>query len=612
MSQVATRESVSVQEAAVAYGKLGFRVFPLHWMENDRCSCGDPECVGNSRGKHPLHVGWQEEATTDEATIRRLWTENPKANVGIVTGNGLLVIDIDPRDGGDESLMDLESQYGRLPETALVLTGSGGRHFYLIGDCASKNPDQDLYPGVHVKANGGFVVAPPSVHHSGRSYTWEASSVLGEVALALVPQWFLSLLPHDAGVAIMSTRERLDVDSILAGVKEGERHTKLIQLAGKYRGDGRTKRESVVLIKDAMNHATPPYDEETAEDIVRSAWESWETNAERRKKDVTEPPKPLVLRSLTELRQQGVEPTAFLISGVLPRGGLLQVLAAPKVAKSILLLNLALDIVRGDDFLGRPTLKGPVLFLSAEGGLELLYERLGTMAPQDGADLDHLFLWTPQRGELRLRLDDPIHRLMLADACVERGVVALIVDPLYLFHDLNENDSRDMKGLAQGLIGLGQETQAGIIIAHHNRKTGPSSRSGSAEEGRGSSVLHGAVDASLVLNRRADSVIATYELRWSESPPPLSLTLDADTLTFSVAGEVHHGERKLDSDRLLAIFNKADAPLGYDGLMTRTGCSRNTVKDVVKRLLADGLIGEATEGRRKVWTIVEEADRAPF
>jgi len=371
---------------------------------------------------------------------------------------------------------------------------------------------------------------------------------------------------------------------------------------------GRTKDEATILIQAAIEAARPPYDEETAEGVVDDVWQRYSLKEE----EATEPLKPLILRSLAELRQQGIEPVEYVVDGVLPRGGLLQVLAAPKVAKSILLLNLALAIVSGDDFLGRPTLRGPVLLLSAEGGPQLLHERLGTMAPQDGVDLEHLFLWTPQRGELRLRLDDPIHRLILAGACIERGVVALIVDPLYLFHDLNENDSRDMKGLAQGLIGLGQETQAGIIIAHHNRKAGPNSHSGSAEEGRGSSVLHGAVDASLVLNRRADSVIATYELRWSESPPPLSLTLDAETLTFNVVGEANQGERKTDPDRLFAIFQESSGPLGYDELLARTRCSRNTVMPGVKRLLADGLIEASLEGRRKVWGIVEEAGRVPF
>jgi hypothetical protein len=296
-----------------------------------------------------------------------------------------------------------------------------------------------------------------------------------------------------------------------------------------------------------------------------------------------------------------------IISGVLPRGGLLQLLGAPKVGKTILGLNLALAIAGGNDFLCWPTFAGGVVYLSGEGGIELLFERLGRMAPKGGTELDRIYLWAPEPGGLRLRLDNPAHRRALARECIKRGVIAVIVDPLALFHGCDENDSTSMRALVQGLLDLGQETQAGIVLVHHTRKTGPRSRSGSPEEGRGSSIVHGAVDASLVLKAQGDSVVATPQLRWSPSPAAMILKLDEETLTFSVVGEASHGGRKLDADSLLAVFREASSlRLGYEELRTRTRCSTRTIQDNVKVLVADGLIEEGRDGMRKVWSIVDE------
>ena len=88
----------------------------------------------------------------------------PTANVGIATGarSGLVVLDVDPRHGGDEQLAAFEAEHGKLPETAAVVTGGGGAHYYFNhpgGDIRSRK----LSPGLELKADGTFVVAPPSL-----------------------------------------------------------------------------------------------------------------------------------------------------------------------------------------------------------------------------------------------------------------------------------------------------------------------------------------------------------------------------------------------------------------------------------------------------------------
>src|SRR5262245_28545135 len=99
--------NLSMLDAALAYAHRGWSVLPVHTVTNGQCTCGNVTCA--SPGKHPRTAHGVKDATSDEATIRQWWSQWPKANIGIATGaiSGLVVLDIDPRHGGDESLQQL-------------------------------------------------------------------------------------------------------------------------------------------------------------------------------------------------------------------------------------------------------------------------------------------------------------------------------------------------------------------------------------------------------------------------------------------------------------------------------------------------------------------------
>ena len=117
----------SMMEAALWYAERGFSVFPVHCVRNRVCSCDQPDCA--HPGKHPRTTHGFRDATTDPTCITDWWTRWPDANIGIPTGaaSGLLAIDIDPRNGGDESWEALLLEHGQPPDTAEQLTGGGGR-----------------------------------------------------------------------------------------------------------------------------------------------------------------------------------------------------------------------------------------------------------------------------------------------------------------------------------------------------------------------------------------------------------------------------------------------------------------------------------------------------
>jgi hypothetical protein len=120
---------------ALDHARRGLPVFPLHTAISLTaggycCSCGRLTCT--DAAKHPLSrlaPSGCKSATTKEDVIRNWWDVAPQANVGIATGT-VIVLDVDPRHGGDASLAEIEKQNSVLPVTWHALTGGGGEHIF--------------------------------------------------------------------------------------------------------------------------------------------------------------------------------------------------------------------------------------------------------------------------------------------------------------------------------------------------------------------------------------------------------------------------------------------------------------------------------------------------
>lgn len=166
-------DSTNALAWAVHYASKKLAVIPVHEpLEAGRCSCGNTEC--RDIGKHPRVDGGFKAATTDPDLIRSWWAKWPNANVAIATGavSGIVVVDVDPKRGGLDSLEALEKQVGPIPMGAAVYTGGDGAHSYLAHPGGHVPNKQNLLPGLDVRGDGGYVVAPPSLHESGQRYEW--------------------------------------------------------------------------------------------------------------------------------------------------------------------------------------------------------------------------------------------------------------------------------------------------------------------------------------------------------------------------------------------------------------------------------------------------------
>jgi hypothetical protein len=173
-------------EGALACLAAGWRVFPVHGIVDGRCTCGDEKC--KSQGKHPLFNRWQT-IVADEAEVRSWFARAPGINFGIATGaaSGIMVLDVDPKNGGMESLAALEREHGPLPETAAVRTGSGGIHAIFRHVAGVRNSGSRIASGIDIRGEGGFIVGPGSLHLSGERY-----AVLVDADPSDAPAWLVT------------------------------------------------------------------------------------------------------------------------------------------------------------------------------------------------------------------------------------------------------------------------------------------------------------------------------------------------------------------------------------------------------------------------------------
>jgi len=219
--EATTGRSKGLEEYAGYAMSLGWDPLPV-WGVNVEGVCACPnsgQC--KSPGKHPLHNGWQSRDRLTKTDAYDLFALNGHpVNIGLRTGSvsGFWALDIDPKHGGTESLLSLESQYGKLPETRVHRTGSGGLHYlFKLPDFEVTNARGRLPRGIDVRGNGGFIVAPGSVTGVG-SYRTEVS---GNIAPA--PDWLLELIRPQTLERQIDVVESVPFESLAPDVQEKSR-----------------------------------------------------------------------------------------------------------------------------------------------------------------------------------------------------------------------------------------------------------------------------------------------------------------------------------------------------------------------------------------------------
>lgn len=203
----------TIARAALSYLARGWSVLPVR-----------------GRDKRPL-IRWEalQNARPSESDVTGWYRHWPDANVGIVTGeiSNLVVLDIDPKHGGDQALERLQTRFGAMPRTVEATTGGGGRHLYFAHPGVLVRNRAGLAQGIDLRGDGGYVVAPPSMHPSGQRYAWAPGRSPTDVALATLPRWLLRRFGGRIGRSLAEWR-RL----VREGVAQGQRNSTIASLTG--------------------------------------------------------------------------------------------------------------------------------------------------------------------------------------------------------------------------------------------------------------------------------------------------------------------------------------------------------------------------------------------
>jgi len=234
---------------ALRYIRLGWPVLPL-------------------RGKLPRTKNGSKDATRNEAQAEAWWAEWPDANIGVATGHRFFVLDVDLKDGGEDSFDYLRSQHGALPDTIQQITGTGGKHLlFAPPDFPVRNSAGKLAPGIDIRGAGGYIVVAPSVHSdTGRRYFWDGLALLEEQKLLQAPAWLLAWLKGQGAATETKPEEKVP-----GQIASGARNTTLFKIAASLRRKGFTAEEILATLRVTNARRCAPALEESELAVIANS-----------------------------------------------------------------------------------------------------------------------------------------------------------------------------------------------------------------------------------------------------------------------------------------------------------------------------------------------------
>ena len=450
----------SMLEVALSYAARGWGVFPLRGKA--------PAIPKESGGSGYL------DATTNETQIRAWWSQYPTANIGIATqASGLLVLDVDERHGGNDTLATLETRHRELPDTPESITGGGGRHIYF------RAPRPDLVRRKAAALGDGldlpnYIVAPPSVHpETGKAYAWNGAFLPDDIAMADTPTWLIDL----ATSSLSRNPQIVDAES---RISEGNRNATLTSLAGTMRRRGMTEEALLAaLLVENEQRCDPPLEEREITLIAASIarYEPVEvgtTSGDGYKDDDSSG---ATGRRLVRLSDVASEEVHWLWRGYIPYGKVTLIAGDPGLGKSWATLDLAARVSVGGETPDRTQRmeKGAVVLLTAEDGLADTVRPRVDAQGGDASQVHVLDAIVGADGEEHIpSLTEDIAKL--EEVVISTGASLVIIDPLNAFMGRTDThvDSHVRRALTP-LAKMAERTGVAIVVVMHLNQSTPQS-----------------------------------------------------------------------------------------------------------------------------------------
>jgi hypothetical protein len=512
---------VALLDYALAYARRGWHVLPLE-----------------PRGKAPLGrlaPHGAHNASRDRATIENWWRAEPQANIGIALApSRLVVIDVDPRHGGNETFERLQREHGSLRSDVYAFTGGGGEHhlFAVPADVSLALPGK-LGPGVDLKGNG-YIVAEPSLHPSGRRYGWEAcSSPLDGVEPSALPPLLRQhraprpsnpqvATPDDALVALDPARA-LDAREALRVLDADDYDTWLRAGMALHSTDWGAP---AFEIWSEWSQTSPKFNP----DDCRRRWSGFKSDTERQApglslawifkqaKDAgwvsrcTEPeptaaldggPSDVVgvpLLSLAQLQKRAGQ-LVWSVKNIIPANAVGMLFGASGTFKSFLALDYALHVAHGLPWLGRKTRPGAVIYIAAEGGAGL-WRRIDAWHQVNGLQWSAApFYAVP----VALTLLEQASEVVKAAQALQVEPAVVIVDTMSQTFSGEENSASDVAVYLRELAATFRDLwRCTTLVIHHSGHA-------ATERPRGSSAIIANTDFLLGVFRDPVEKLARLE-----------------------------------------------------------------------------------------------------
>lgn len=459
---------MSMLDWALKYAQQNYAVFPLV-----------------PRSKVPATQHGFQDASTDPDQIRRWWATNPNYNIGVATGNGLVVIDVDdkPEEGkhGTLELNGWEREHGALAQTWTVLTGTGGVHYWYRTNENFTN-STEILGAIDVRSLGGYVVAPPSIHPNGTPYEWEASGDPEYIGIAELSGSALELLQKYCTKAGAKSRKKREVPyKELKKIRKGGRQDALMSLQGSLLNMNMTA-DAIMAAVRAENDlkCEPPL---TEEELEKEIFPFLSRNIEPAS-DYTETVVPGTTLddgisedelNIPSLDQITLEKAEWLEVGYIPKKTITIVCGDGGVGKTSIWCSIAAAVSRGEQtFLTSRTQMNTgilrenrkVLFFSAEDAVNVV---LKAKLIEAGAVEENIFLIDVS--------DERFQDVKFSSKYLEKIIAKIkpalcIFDPLQAFIDkkVKMAERNAMRQEIEPLIRLGQSYETTFLLIMHTNK----------------------------------------------------------------------------------------------------------------------------------------------
>lgn len=575
--------------------------------------------------KRPYMTNWlQYQHTRATKEMADSWfTSLTGAGVGMVTGriSGVVVLDIE-----SYCSIPIDELLRRYPTQMISRTGTGGYHlFYLYPNGVSKIANRvGIFEGADIRADGGFIVLPPTRHPNGKLYEWVKKGPLGVFPKALLD---IQSQPKAQGDGWIT--------EALRGVSEGGRNDTCARLAGYFFRKGLNADIVEALLTEWNERNDPPLPMREMRTTIKSIERSCaivggqftSVEFEDDTKTASKAPENStfdLLRMRDYVKGYGGEGATWLIQDWLPDKSITFLVSPPESYKTWILLDLAVSISTGLPFLGQARVNktGPAMIIQQEDSHGGLTERLALIAEQKmgmAANLGNEAWQIPCIPDLpiyihpsrMLRFDNDKVLKELEEQIKTIKPRVILIDPLY---STTSGVDNYMAGLANQMMILKtwrDKYGCSFVLAHHSKKNlDPDSTA--REDSWGSQFLNAFLEAGWQVRRNQklapNEVVVRRHSKVMGNQAPISLTFDISTsypMKYQVTARQYETQAAPAPAPAQAYILEA-----FDGrefsqkdVINVTGKSPSTVSRQIKQLEATGAIEKMPNGK---WRRKEE------